>query len=155
MPALDWRWCRFEALDVHQLYDLLALRSRVFVLEQGPYLDADGLDRSCWHLQGRDAAGALQAYLRAVDPGAKFTEPSIGRVLTAPEVRGTGLGRALMREGLARCAAQWPGLPIRISAQSRLTRFYRELGFQPVGDDYLEDDIPHRQMLWPAPKEQA
>jgi ElaA protein len=152
---MRWRWCRFDELDVHQLYDLLALRARVFVLEQGPYLDADGLDQSSWHLQGRDAAGTLVAYLRAVEPGAKFAEPSIGRVVTAPEVRGTGLGRALMREGLARSAAQWPGRPVRISAQSRLTRFYRELGFEPVGDDYLEDDILHRQMLWQPPKEPA
>ena len=75
-------------------------------------------------------AGALLAYLRVVDPGVKYDEPSIGRVVTAPEVRGTGLGRALMREGLAGCARHWPGRAVRISAQARLQRFYAELGFR-------------------------
>jgi len=88
------------------------------------------------------------AYLRAVDPGVKYAEPSIGRVITAPEVRGTGLGRTLMHEGLARCAAQWPGQPLRISAQARLKRFYQSLDFEPVSDEYLEDDIAHLQMTW-------
>jgi len=148
---LRWRWSRFGELGVDDLYDALALRCRVFVLEQGPYLDPDGLDRQAWHLLGRDAAGALQAYLRVVDPGAKYAEPSIGRVVTAPEARASGLGRALMREGVARCEAAWPRRPIRISAQSRLQRFYREFGFQPVGDEYLEDDIPHIEMLRRAP----
>ena len=146
---------RFESLSVHGLYDILALRCRVFILEQGAYLDPDGADLHSWHLQGRetgretgrDGAGVLQAYLRAVDPGIKYAEPSIGRVITAPEVRGSGLGRALMREGLARCAAQWPGQGVRISAQARLRDFYAGLGFEAVGDAYLEDGIPHIQML--------
>ena len=142
-----WSWTRFEDLGVHALYDILALRCRVFVLEQGAYLDPDGVDPHSWHLLGRDEAGVLQAYLRVVDPGIKYAEPSIGRVITAPEVRGTGLGRALMREGLARCAAQWPGQGVRISAQARLRRFYAGLGFEAVGDEYLEDDIPHVEML--------
>jgi ElaA protein len=145
--SLGWRWCRFEDLGVHELYDLLALRCRVFVLEQGPYLDPDGLDLKSRHLQGRDEAGTLQAYLRAVEPGAKYAEPSIGRVVTAPEVRGTGLGRALMREGLARCEAQWPGRAVRISAQARLRDFYAGLGFIADSNEYLEDGIPHLQML--------
>lgn len=139
---------RFDDLGVHGLYEVLALRSRVFVLEQGPYLDPDGIDASSWHLQGRDDAGVLQAYLRAVDPGVKYEEPSIGRVVTAPEVRGTGLGRALMGEGLKRCAAQWPGQGIRISAQARLRGFYSSLGFEAAGEEYLEDQIPHVEMSW-------
>jgi ElaA protein len=144
---VNWRWARFGDLGVDDLYDALALRCRVFILEQGPYLDPDGLDRQAWHLLGRDEAGALQAYLRVVDPGAKFDEPSIGRVITSPETRGTGLGRALMREGMARCEATWPRQAIRISAQSHLQRFYGEFGFEPVGSEYLEDDIPHIEML--------
>jgi len=139
---------RFGELGVDNLYDALALRCRAFVLEQGAYLDTDGIDRQSWHLLGRDAAGVLQAYLRAVDPGIKYAEPSIGRVATAPEVRGSGLGRELMRQGLARCAATWPGLGVRISAQARLRRFYAELGFEAIGDEYSEDAIPHLEMLW-------
>jgi ElaA protein len=145
---VNWSWTHFDELGVRELYELLALRCRVFVLEQGPYLDPDGVDLRSWHLLGRDAGGVLQAYLRAVEPGIKYAEPSIGRVITSPEVRGTGLGRALMREGLSRCAASWPGQGVRISAQARLRRFYGELGFQAVGDEYIEDHIPHLEMLW-------
>ena len=148
MTAIDWRWARFEPLGVHDLYDALALRCRVFILEQGPYQDPDGLDAHSWHLLGRAGAGGpLVAYLRVVDAGHKFAEPSIGRVVTAPEVRGSGVGLALMREGLARCALAWPGQGIRISAQARLQRFYESLGFQRQGGEYLEDDIPHVEML--------
>ncbi|MDE2277854.1 MAG: GNAT family N-acetyltransferase [Burkholderiales bacterium] len=147
MSRLSWTWLRFEALGVDRLYDLLALRSRVFVLEQGPYLDADGVDREAGHLLGHDGAGTLQAYLRVVDPGVKYAEPSIGRVVVAPEWRGTGAGRALMAEGLARCTAAWPGQGIRISAQAHLERFYGSFGFARVGEPYLEDEIPHLQML--------
>jgi ElaA protein len=143
----DWTWQRFAALGVDNLYDALALRCRVFILEQGAYQDPDGVDRQAWHLLGRDGSGMLQAYLRAVDPGVKYAEPSIGRVLTAPEVRGRGLGRTLMDEGLARCAQAWPGQGIRISAQAHLRGFYASLGFEAVGDEYLEDDIPHIEML--------
>ncbi len=142
-----WSWTRFDELGVHGLYDVLALRCRVFILEQGAYLDPDGVDPMCWHLCGRDAAGELVAYLRAVDPGVKYTEPSIGRVITAPEHRGTGQGRALMQEGLARCRSTWPGQAVCISAQCRLQRFYESLGFDAVSDEYLEDDIPHLQMI--------
>jgi ElaA protein len=145
---MHWTWTRFEELGVQGLYEILALRCRVFILEQGPYLDPDGLDAHSWHLQGREGAGVLQAYLRVVDPGIKYDEPSIGRVITAPQVRGTGLGRRLMREGLAHCAAQWPQQAVRISAQARLRGFYIGLGFEPVGDEYLEDQIPHLEMLW-------
>jgi ElaA protein len=148
---MHWSWTRFEDLGVYPLYDVLALRCRVFILEQGAFLDPDGADPHSWHLLGRDAGGVLQAYLRAVDPGIKYAEPSIGRVITAPEVRGSGLGKALMREGLARCAAQWPGQRLRISAQARLRGFYGELGFVPVSDEYPEDGIPHLQMTWSAP----
>jgi ElaA protein len=148
---MDWTWARFEDLGVGNLYDALALRSRVFVVEQNcAYLDADGADRSAWHLLGRNESGALAAYLRVVDPGIKYAEPSIGRVISAPEVRGSGAGRVLMREGLARCAAAWPGRPVRISAQARLARFYSSLGFAGVGEPYLEDGIPHLEMLRPA-----
>ena len=147
---MNWQWQRFAELGVDNLYDALALRCRVFVLEQGAYLDPDGLDRHAWHLLGRDTAGTLQAYLRVVDAGLKYGEPSIGRVITSPETRGTGLGRRLMAEGVQRCLQAWPGRAIRISAQAHLDRFYASFGFQPEGDTYLEDDIPHLQMVRPA-----
>ncbi len=148
---MNWHWSRFAELGVDNLYDALALRCRVFILEQGAFLDTDGVDRDCWHLLGRDEAGALQAYLRLVDPGIKYAEPSIGRVIAAAEARGTGLGRAAVREGIRFSAEVWPGQGLRISAQARLERFYAGLGFERQGPDYLEDGIPHVEMLRAAP----
>ena len=147
---MKWTWSRFPDLGVDNLYDALALRCRVFILEQGPYLDLDGIDQQSWHLLGRDDAGVLQAYLRVVDPGVKYAEPSLGRVITSAETRGTGLGRRLVAEGVARCVQAWPGQGIRISAQAHLAKFYAEFGFATVGEPYLEDNIPHVEMLRPA-----
>ena len=146
-PRLAWTWKRFEALSLDELYDALALRCRVFILEQGAYLDPDGLDRVSWHLLGRDGQGALHAYLRVVDPGAKFPEPSMGRVITSPEVRGTGAGRSLVAEGVRRIDEAWPGQASRISAQAHLADFYGSFGYAAQGDTYLEDGIPHVEML--------
>ena len=150
-PALRWTWARFDDLGVHALYDTLALRCKVFILEQGPYQDPDGADKQSWHLLGYDEAGVLQASLRVVDPGVNYPEPSIGRVVTASEARGGGVGRALMEQGLARCFQVWPGRAVSISAQAHLQRFYGSLGFVAVSAVYLEDDIPHIEMLWSPP----
>lgn len=150
--TLRWTWLRFHALRLDDLYDALALRSRVFSVEQHcPYLDPDGVDRQCWHLLGRDGGGVLQAYLRGVDPGVKYADASIGRVVTAPETRGTGAGRALLAEGLRRMDSTWPGQALRISAQAHLQRFYAGFGFVAQGDEYQEDDIPHIEMRRAAP----
>ena len=145
---MNWSWSRFEDLGVHGLYEVLALRCRVFILEQGAFLDTDGADQFSWHLRGHDEQGALVAYLRACDPGIKYAEASIGRVISAPEIRGRGQGRLLMHEGLERCARQWPGQSVRISAQARLRNFYSSLGFEAASHDYIEDGIPHLEMLW-------
>jgi ElaA protein len=147
LRRIHWAWHRFEELGVDNLYDALQLRCRVFICEQGPYLDPDGLDRLSWHLLGRDEAGVLQSYLRIVHPGQLYAEPSIGRVITSAEVRGSGQGRALVREGVAGCERFFPGQGIRISAQAHLQKFYGELGFERVGDEYQEDNIPHVQMF--------
>jgi ElaA protein len=147
---MNWQWSRFAELGVDNLYDALALRCRVFILEQGAYLDTDGIDRQCWHLLGRDEAGVLQAYLRLVDPGLKYAEPSMGRVITSPETRGTGLGRQLVAQAVKFHDATWPGQGNRISAQARLARLYAEFGFVAVGESYLEDNIPHLEMFRPA-----
>lgn len=149
--TLDWTWARFDDLGVHALHDALALRCRVFILEQGPYQDPDRADKHAWHLLGYDGARRPMACLRVVDPGAKFAEPAIGRVVTAPEARGQGLGRELMQEGLARCRVVWPGRAVRISAQAHLQPFYGALGFAAASGEYLEDGIPHIEMLWSPP----
>ena len=148
--TLSWTWQRFADLGVDDLYDLLALRCRVFILEQGPYQDPDGVDRHAWHLLGRDEAGEARACLRIVDPGLKYAEPSMGRVVLDKPLRGSGLADRLVAEGLARAERAWPGRGNRISAQAHLQRFYGRHGFQPVGEPYLEDNIPHIEM-WRAP----
>ena len=123
----------------------------MFVVEQNcVFLDADGADRVSGHLLGRDAAGVLHAYLRIVDPGVKFVEPSIGRVITSEASRGTGLGHLLVAEGITRCNAAWPAQAIRIGAQARLQSFYARHGFVREGADYIEDGIPHCEMVRPA-----
>lgn len=152
LPVQTLRWVceRFDALGVHALHDALALRCRVFILEQGPYQDPDDADRHAWHLLGYGAQGNLLACLRTVDPGVRYAEPSIGRVVTAPEARRQGVGRMLMEQGLAHCAQVWPGRAVRISAQAHLQAFYGALGFAGVGAPYLEDNIPHIEMLRPS-----
>lgn len=147
---MRWLWARFDDLGVHALHDALALRCKVFILEQGPYQDPDAADKAAYHLLGYGDAGAPLACLRVVDPGVNYAEPSIGRVVTAREVRGNGVGRALVAEGIARCRQAWPGQCIRISAQAHLQRFYGSLGFVAVSGQYLEDGIPHVEMLLEA-----
>jgi ElaA protein len=145
--SLNWTSGGFRELNLDSLYDILALRCKVFIVEQGPYLDVDGLDQHSWHLQGRDSSGALLAYLRVVEPGLKFDEPSIGRVVVDAFLRGSGAGDELVRQGVEHCVATWPGRGIRISAQAHLQRFYGRQGFVTVGDEYLEDEIPHVEMF--------
>ena len=149
--APHWHLQRLEQLAPLDVYDLLALRQAVFVVEQNcVFLDADGVDPSSWHLLGRNDAGQLVAYLRIVDAGVKYDEPSIGRVITRPEERGQGLGVLLLAEGIRRARQLWPGRVIRIGAQHRLERFYRSFGFYQVGEVYIEDNIPHIEMLLAA-----
>ena len=147
---LIWSLSSLTGLDASSLYDVVTLRERVFIVEQNcAYLDCDGRDRVALHLLGRTEDGTLVAYARLLPPGARFAEASIGRVVTAPEVRRTGLGRPLMREAIARAQNAYGG-PLRISAQRYVERFYEELGFVPCGEPYDEDGISHIDMLLPA-----
>jgi ElaA protein len=145
----SWRYSAWAELTTDELYRILALRQRVFVVEQNcPYLDADGWDAKATHLWCDDERGeTCVAYLRVFAPGVKYAEASLGRIVTAPEVRRAGLGRPLIREGLARIVAAHGGVPVRIGAQKYLERFYGELGFVRASDDYDEDGIPHLEMV--------
>jgi ElaA protein len=149
--ACRWQWSRLAGLAPFDLYAVLAARQLVFAVEQQcAFQDADGLDFSAWHLLGwvdGDAGPSLAAYLRVIDPGVKYAEPSIGRVLTVSPWRGIGLGRVVMTEGIARAGAVWPGRPVRIAAQQRLERFYASLDFRTVSAPYIEDGIPHVEMV--------
>jgi ElaA protein len=149
-----WQWSRMPRLAPAELYAALAARQQVFTVEQHcAFLDADGHDADGWHLLGwaKDSNGErLVAYLRVLDPGRKFADPSIGRVLTLAPYRGVGLGRTLMVEGIARTAEAWPGRAIRIAAQHRLEPFYSSLGFLTASPPYDEDGITHVDMVLEA-----
>ena len=139
----------FHELTVDELYAILRLRQEVFVVEQTcAYLDCDDHDQRAIHLF--TFAPALIAYARVLPPGEKFAEASLGRVISAKGARGTGAGRAIVLRAIEAIERRFGKVPIRISAQSYLARFYSELGFAREGAEYLEDNIPHIEMLRPA-----
>ena len=151
-PSLiDWQFSRFADLSPFDLYDVLAQRQNVFILEQTClYPDIDGLDLDAHHLLGWrtvDGKRVLAAYLRVLAPGAKYDEMSLGRVVTTSAARGSGAGRALLEQGIAHAEALHPGHRIRIGAQQYLERFYQGFGFETVSAPYDEDGIMHIDML--------
>ena len=150
MNQIVWTSQRFLKFDAESLYELLALRQQVFVVEQNcAYLDADGGDRGAVHILGRQAEGALVAYCRIYP---KSDGWHIGRVLVAQAFRRQGLATELMHQALKQCEGahpEYPQLPLQnvhLSAQCHLTEFYQSLGFSSVGDAYVEDGIPHQDM---------
>lgn len=151
---ISWQWKGFKELTVAQLYAMLALRQQVFVLEQTClYPDIDGLDPGAQHLLGwREVDGKteLVAHLRCLAPGAKYEEMSIGRVVTSPAARGSGLGRELVAQGVALAQQLHPGHAIRIGAQAHLEAFYHSFGFVTVSEPYDEDGILHIDMVLSA-----
>lgn len=138
----------WEDLTREELYDLIQLRIAVFVVEQNcPYQDADNKDKNSAHVMMRDSNGQLIACARLVSPGISYDEWSIGRVAVALSHRSQKLGYRLMHACLDQLDQQTQGAPIRISAQSYLIKFYTQCGFEQVSEMYLEDDIPHVEML--------
>lgn len=111
------------------------------------YHDLDGVDPHCHHLWTCDASGAVAAYLRIVPPGAVYGEPSLGRIITSPRARGTGLGVRLVERGIVELESLYGPSPVRIAAQRYLVDFYRRFGFERTGHDFDEDGIPHSEML--------
>ena len=149
--GIEWQWSRFNELSLDDLYAVVRLREAVFIIEQNcPYPDADGRDPQAWHLLGwkrYDGERKLVAYARVFEPGIRYDEASIGRIVTASEVRGTGLGKILMAEALRRVESLVPGETIKIAAQRRLENFYVGFGFRPVSAPYEEDGILHLDMI--------
>ncbi len=151
---MQWSCKSFDELTNKELYAILQLRDEVFVVEQQCiYLDADGKDLHCHHMMGWKN-DQLVAYTRLVPPGISYKEVSIGRVVSSPSVRGTGIGRELMQRSIGNAWEIYGMQDIVISAQYYLLEFYRSLGFAEEGDVYPEDEIPHIQMrLKPAAAE--
>ena len=148
MATLDLVTKPFDALTPLELHRIHQLRSAVFVVEQAcAYLDPDDHDlRAVYIFPPASAERRLEGCIRVFPPGVTFAQASFGRVATAPSARRTGLGRALVRAALGWIDARGYG-QTQIGAQAYLERFYREFGFTPVGEPYIEDGIPHIHMM--------
>jgi ElaA protein len=151
---MQYHFKHFSELALTELYAILAARQEVFIVEQNcPYLDADGYDDKAHHLwsvlpnHNPTDSTAIAAYLRIFAPNIKYAgESSLGRIITTNKARGSGAGRAIVQEGIARCQAMYPHCVIRIGAQQYLEKFYGSFGFITVSDPYMEDGIPHIAM---------
>ncbi|OXA95000.1 GNAT family N-acetyltransferase [Flavobacterium hercynium] len=143
---IEWKIKPFEALTVHELYDVLKLRSEIFVVEQNcVYLDVDGKDKKALHLLGVYDS-KIVAYARLFDAGISFDNTSIGRVVVDANYRDKKWGHDLMREAIKGIKENFGKDQITIGAQLYLKKFYESHGFIPVSEMYLEDDIPHIDM---------
>jgi ElaA protein len=144
---MQWILKPFDKLTAKELYNILQLRNEVFIVEQNcPYQDLDNKDLLAWHLMGM-RKDTLVAYSRLLAPGISYSESSIGRVVSSPSTRKTGMGKKLMEESIEQIRNLFHTDTIRIGAQLYLKDFYESFGFIREGDTYLEDNIPHIIML--------
>ena len=144
---MSWNIKKFEELTNSELYNLLKERTMVFVVEQNcPYLEVDGKDPFSYHLF-KEEEGEIVAYLRVVPAGVSYQEASIGRVFVKKEYRGQGIAGELLSRGLNYIQNELKETNVKIQAQDYLRKFYSSFGFQAVSDTYLEDNIPHVDML--------
>ena len=143
-----WTWKQFEEISGTEMHEILSERQKVFVVEQKcVYQDADKLDSQSWHLVGRDSEEILAAYARINFPGAKYKEPSFGRILTSQANRAIGLGRQIIQHCIEKCEIEYPDMTIRISAQTYLIGFYKEFCFEIVGQPYDDEGVEHIDMV--------
>ena len=146
--TIRWHCLPFESFPPLILYDVLRLRTEVFVVEQNcAFQDIDRQDLDAYHLLGYNEGGELVAYARLFAAGKSHAEASIGRVIVAQPFRQYGLGRELMRQALAHSDALFGPQPNKIGAQQHLEQFYNSFGYAQCGPMYLEDGIPHIPML--------
>ena len=137
----------FEELTVYELYDLLQLRTAIFIVEQDcVYQDLDGKDTGALHIIGKKE-GKIVAYTRCFKPGIYFDEASIGRVLVKAEERKYGYGHHIMNASINAIKSNYKTKLIKISAQTYLRKFYESHEFCQIGKGYLEDGIPHIAMI--------
>ena len=160
--SLEWRWKPFADLAAVEVYDMLAARNAVFIVEQQcVYNDIDGLDKGAWHLLAYSAGAQAQkatkpgvsdpiaesptlaGYLRVLLPDESDADIRIGRVLTTSGFRRIGLGSEMLEQALKHIVAQWPDAAIKLHAQAHLEMFYGAFGFEPISEVHDEDGIPH------------
>ncbi|MBO0575017.1 GNAT family N-acetyltransferase [Clostridium botulinum] len=139
---------KFNELSVEEIYEILKIRNEVFIVEQEcPYEDCDGKDKNAYHLFYMKE-GKVISYLRILEKGLSYDEISIGRVLVNKDYRGKGLARKSILQAIYFIQNNLKENSIRISAQHYLMNFYKSLGFKSVSEVYLEDNIPHIEMLY-------
>ncbi|WP_078379935.1 GNAT family N-acetyltransferase [Sutcliffiella halmapala] len=144
---MSWKLKKFNDLTNIELYTLLQERTSVFVVEQNcPYLEVDGKDPQSYHLF-KEEDGEIVAYLRILPAGVSYQEASIGRVFVKREFRGQGIAEELLRKGLDFIQNELKENTVKIQAQDYLRKFYGSFGFRAISDTYLEDNIPHVDML--------
>lgn len=147
-PPIIWSCKKFEDLTVPELYTILKLRNEVFVVEQNcVYPDMDGKDIPSLHLCGWLNNQLLVAYARLIPAGIAYTEASIGRFVSNAAYRKNGYGKKLMQKAIEACYTNFGKQPIKIGAQQYLVNFYESFGFHVISDPYIEDGIPHVEML--------
>ena len=147
MNNVTWNIKNFEDLSTKELYKILKVRQEVFIVEQTCYyLDADGYDDKALHVWA-ETNGEIAAYCRIFSQGIKYPETSIGRVLTNTKYRNLKLGKTLINIALQAIETHFETSECRISAQDYLLEFYKSFGFEDTGKKYLEDDIPHTEMV--------
>ncbi len=145
---MKFEFKQFSELTLDELYGIIQLRAEIFVVEQDcVYNDLDGLDKSAVH-QFLKKDGKIVAYSRLLQPGTRFLEYSIGRVVVKQSERGTGLGIEMMNKAKNFILSEGKVTKIKVSAQKYLRKFYEDLGFEVVSDEYLEDGIPHFGMIY-------
>ena len=145
---MNWEIKKFNELNVTEIYKILALRNEVFIVEQEcPYLDCDEKDFKSYHLFAKEN-DQIVAYSRILEKGVSYDEISIGRVIVKQSHRGKGISRKMMMKAIDFVENNLGGDTIKIQAQARLIEFYGSFGFKAISEVYLEDNIPHIDMLY-------
>ena len=142
----------YSALSLDHFHDIIALRIKIFVIEQDcPYQDLDGKDKLAYHLFYTNNEGEVVAATRILPQNTSYTEVSVGRVVVDESCRGTGLGHLIMEESMNFIQVEFGPVDVRLSAQKHLENYYGKHGFKSTGREYLEDGIPHVEMLYTSP----
>ena len=139
----------FQELSLEEFHDIIALRIQIFIIEQNcPYQEVDGKDKLAHHLFFKNEMDEIIAVTRILPHGISYEEVAIGRVVVHEEYRGTGLGNQLMADSMNFVRDKYGDVPVRLSAQKHLENYYGNHGFKSTGKEYLEDGIPHVEMLY-------
>ena len=139
----------FQELSLEEFHDIIALRIQIFIIEQNcPYQEVDGKDKLAHHLFFKNEMDEIIAVTRILPQGISYTEVDIGRVVVHEDYRGTGLGNQLMADSMTFVRDKYGEVPVRLSAQKHLENYYGNHGFKSTGKEYLEDGIPHVEMLY-------